>query len=225
MRPHSRRATSAAASRRTDRRAGAAPPRERPAASSRVDRLAVLPSRSVRHPVDPLTSRRTRRARSTAVAAQARSPSPRPRRAASRRSTAPVCATNAVTTGKAPQASANPRSVWRRRRRARGCTRGRGARRATTSGRIQAVVVARRAIPIAHAAAVETTATAEQRRREIAVPSGRPWSSSSACAPSPSARKNASTVSPSTAQSTSARGSRRRRRRRGATRCREDGAA
>ena len=51
----------------------------------------------------------------------------------------PVCATNAVTTGKAPQASANPRSVWTRPPKSARLYAGTSTTPAATSGRIQSV--------------------------------------------------------------------------------------
>ena len=52
-------------------------------------------------------------------------------------------------------------------------------------------------MPRATAPASPTTATPTSRELGMRVPSGRPCSSSSACAASPIARKNASRVSPS----------------------------
>ena len=54
------------------------------------------------------------------------------------------------------------------------------------------------AIPIATAAPIETTASAARARATgSAVASGRPFSSSSACAPIPTARKKAASAAPS----------------------------
>ena len=51
-------------------------------------------------------------------------------------------------------------------------------------------------MPIAHAAAIETAASVTSTADGIRVRNGRPFSSSSAWAPIPIARKNASTVHP-----------------------------
>src|SRR3954451_14237948 len=56
--------------------------------------------------------------------------------------------------------------------------------------------------PIAAAAAMDTAASATSVLSEICVCNGRPCSSSSACAPTPIASANATSVSPSTDQST-----------------------
>ena len=53
------------------------------------------------------------------------------------------------------------------------------------------------ATPIAHAAPIDTAAIAMSARRGIPVPSGRPLSSSSACAPMPTARKKATSAATS----------------------------
>ena len=61
------------------------------------------------------------------------------------------------------------------------------------------VVPAATTIPIAQAAAIETAASPTSTGAGIPVRSGRPFSSSSACAPIPIARKNARVAHPSTA--------------------------
>ena len=72
------------------------------------------------------------------------------------------------------------------------------------SGRIQRLKSSATATPSAHAEATEATASTTSSQAGIAVPSGLPASSSSAWAPMPTARKNASTVSPSRPHDTSA---------------------
>ncbi len=57
------------------------------------------------------------------------------------------------------------------------------------------------AMPIAAAPEIETTARATSTRGEMRVCSGRPRSSSRACAPTPIASANASVVQPSSDQS------------------------
>ena len=64
----------------------------------------------------------------------------------------------------------------------------------TTKAAIHGLMVNVPTIPIAIAPAIETTASTTSTRSGIRVFSGRPLSSSSACAPIPTARKNAASV-------------------------------
>ncbi len=113
--------------------------------------------------------------------------------AASRASGRTVSAapTYAVRTGKAPQASANQRSEWKRPPKSSRLYATTMNVPKTTNGSSNGVHAKAAARPMAAAPPIDAVASATRTRLGIAVRSGRPLSSSSACAPTPSARKNA----------------------------------
>ena len=106
----------------------------------------------------------------------------------------------AVRTGNAPQAAPNQRSEWNAPpKSSRLYATAANAPNATKSSSHH-VEPAATATPIAHAPAIETAARPASTGEGMRVRSGRPFNSSSACAPTPIARRNASTVQPSSPQ-------------------------
>ena len=89
------------------------------------------------------------------------------------------------------------------RPRARGCRRPRGMRRPGRAAPSHASNSTAPTMPITHAAPIETEASATRTELGMDVSSGRLRSSSSACAPTPTARPKATTAAPSRPQATS----------------------